>query len=415
MIRPWEVAIGLRYTRARRRSHFISFITLVSLVGVTLSVAAIIIVLSVMNGFGTELRTRILGAVSHVTITTDSGQLKDWPVVADKVKKHPLVKAQAPYVVGQAMLARASRAQGAFVRGVIPDEEIKVADFGNKMIAGSFADLKPGEYKVVIGSTLAWRLNLSVGSQVSLMVPLGQATPIGLIPRFKRFTVAGIFRLGHKDYDSALALVHLDDAARLYRMPNAVSGLRIKLDHLDAAPQVANELANMLGPNYRTSDWVQEQPAFFRALKMEKTVMFIILLLIVLVAMFNVVSTLVVIVTEKQADIAILRTLGATPRSILSVFMVQGTFVSVLGTSLGVLFGVLVAANVQAIVHGVEKLFRTAFIAPEVYFISFLPSQVLVGDIIAITGASLLLGFLSTLYPAWRASRIQPAEALRYE
>lgn len=415
MIRPWEIAIGLRYTRARRRSHFISFITLVSLVGVTLSVAALIIVLSVMNGFGKELRTRILGAVSHVTITTDSGRLTDWPAVVEKIKSHPQVKAQAPYVLGQAMLARGSRAQGAFVRGVLPQQESTVADFGRKMIAGSFEDLKPGQFGVVIGSTLAWKLDLTVGSQVALMVPQGQATPVGLVPRYKRFTVVGIYRLGHHEYDSALALTHLDDAALLYRMPNAVSGLRLKLDDLDAAPYVAAELASLLGPAYRTRDWAQEQPAFFRALKMEKTVMFIILMLIVTVAMFNVVSTLVVIVTEKQSDIAILRTLGATPRSILSIFMVQGTFVSVLGTGLGVLLGVLAAVNVEAIVQGIEKLFRTAFIAPDVYFISFLPSEVLVSDIAMIAGASLMLGFLSTLYPAWRASKVLPAEALRYE
>ncbi len=415
MIRPWEIAVGLRYTRARRRSHFISFITLVSLVGVTLSVAALIIVLSVMNGFGKELRTRILGAVSHVTITTDSGRLTDWPSVVEKIKSHPQVKAQAPYVLGQAMLARGSRAQGAFVRGVIPEREATVADFGRKMIAGSFEDLKPGQFGVVVGSTLAWKLDLTVGSQVSLMVPQGQATPVGLIPRYKRFTVVGIYRLGHHEYDSALALTHLDDAALLYRMPNVVSGLRLKLDDLDAAPYVAAELASLLGPAYRARDWAQEQPAFFRALKMEKTVMFIILLLIVMVAMFNVVSTLVVIVTEKQSDIAILRTLGATPRSILSIFMVQGTFVSVFGTGLGVLLGVLAAVNVETIVQGIEKLFRTAFIAPDVYFISFLPSEVLVSDIAMIAGASLMLGFLSTLYPAWRASKVLPAEALRYE
>lgn len=254
MIRPWEVAIGLRYTRARRRSHFISFITLVSLVGVTLSVAALIIVLSVMNGFGKELRTRILGAVSHVTITTDRGLLTDWPAVAEKVKTHPQVKAYAPYVLGQAMLARGSRAQGAFVRGVIPEQESKVADFGRKMIAGSFDDLKPGQFGVVVGSTLAWKLDLAVGSQVSLMVPQGQATPVGMIPRYKRFTVVGIYRLGHHEYDSALALTHIDDAALLYRMPNAVSGLRLKLDELDSAPYVAAELANLLGPTYRASD-----------------------------------------------------------------------------------------------------------------------------------------------------------------
>ncbi len=415
MIRPWEIAVGLRYTRARRRSHFISFITLVSLVGVTLSVAVLIIVLSVMNGFGKEIRTRILGAVSHVSITTDRGSLTDWPAVVEKIKSHPQVKAQAPYVDGQAMLVRGSRAQGAFVRGVIPEREATVADFGHKMIAGSFEDLKPGQFGVVVGSTLAWKLDLTVGSQVSLMVPQGQATPVGLIPRYKRFTVVGIFRLGHHEYDSALALTHLDDAALLYRMPNTVSGLRLRLDDLDAAPYVAAELANLLGPAYRARDWAQEQPAFFRALKVEKTVMFIILLLIVLIAMFNVISTLVVIVTEKQSDIAILRTLGATPRSILSIFMVQGTFVSVLGTGLGVVFGVLVAVNVEAIVQGIEKLFRTVFIAPEIYFISFLPSEVLVSDIAMIAGASLMLGFLSTLYPAWRASKVLPAEALRYE
>jgi lipoprotein-releasing system permease protein len=283
------------------------------------------------------------------------------------------------------------------------------------MILGKLESLKPGEFGMVIGSTLAWKLDLSLGSEVSLIIPQALATPVGLIPRFKRFTVVGIFRMDMHEYDSALTLMHLDDAARLFQTGDRVTGLRLRLDNLDAAPEVAEAISAGLGANFLARDWTREHGNFFRALKIEKTVMFVILLLIVTVAMFNVVSTLVVVVTEKRADIAILRTLGATPKSIMGIFLAHGSVVGVVGTLVGTICGVLLANNVETIVHGIERLFSTSFISADVYFISELPSDLHWSDVALVSGASLVLGLLSALYPAWRASKVQPAEALRYE
>lgn len=414
MIRPFEVFVGLRYTRARKRSHFISFISLISILGITLGITALITTLSVMNGFGKELRGRILGVISHVTVTEAGGLLRDWQATAQRVQ-HPRVTGRAPYIAGQGMAARGSSVSGVMVRGIAPAEEMKVSEFGSHMLEGSLEALKPGEFGVVIGSTLAWKLDLSVGSPISLVIPQALVTPAGLMPRFKRFTVVGIFKMDMYEYDSALVLMHLDDAARLYQMGDQISGLRLKLDNLDAAPQIAGEIAGELGPNYNARDWTREHGNFFRALKIEKTVMFVILLLIVTVAMFNVVSTLVVVVTEKRADIAILRTLGASPKSIMGIFLAHGSVVGVLGTLVGTVCGVLLALNVEPIVHGIERLFSTSFVAADVYFISELPSDLHWSDVILVSGSSLILGLLSALYPAWRASKVQPAEALRYE
>ncbi|MEX2163966.1 MAG: lipoprotein-releasing ABC transporter permease subunit [Sulfuricaulis sp.] len=414
MIRPLEVFIGLRYTRARKRSHFISFISLISILGITLGITALITTLSVMNGFGKELRGRILGVISHVTITETNGTLHDWQSVASRIK-NPQVIGRAPYITGQGMIARGKGVSGVMVRGVIPAEEKQVSEFSNHMILGNLESLKPGEFGMVIGSTLAWKLDLSLGSEVSLIIPQALATPVGLIPRFKRFTVVGIFRMDMHEYDSALTLMHLDDAARLFQTGDRVTGLRLRLDNLDAAPEVAEAVSAGLGANFLARDWTREHGNFFRALKIEKTVMFVILLLIVTVAMFNVVSTLVVVVTEKRADIAILRTLGATPKSIMGIFLAHGSVVGVVGTLVGTICGVLLAKNVETIVHGIERLFSTSFISADVYFISELPSDLHWSDVALVSGASLVLGLLSALYPAWRASKVQPAEALRYE
>lgn len=415
MIRPLELFVGLRYVRARRRDHFISFISLISILGITLGIAALITVLSVMNGFGKELRGRILGVVSHVTVTGTEGRLSDWRAITGRAKDHPRVIGEAPYVLGQGMAARGRDVSGVFVRGVLPAEERTVSEIADRMIEGNLDALKPGEFNVVVGSALAWKLDLSVGSQVSLVVPQAQATPAGLLPRFKRFNVVGIFRIDMYEYDSGLVLVHLDDAAKLYQMGTAVTGVRLKLDALDTAPLVAEQLSRDLGPDYRARDWTREHGNFFRALQIEKTVMFVILLLIVTVAMFNVISTLVVIVTEKEADIAILRTLGLSPRSVMGVFMVQGAVVGVLGTIVGTGAGILLAYNVESIVQFLESVFRVSFLSADVYLISELPSDLHWDDVALISGASLVLALLSTIYPAWRASRVQPAEALRYE
>lgn len=415
MIRPVELFVGLRYIRARRRDHFISFISLISILGITLGIAALITVLSVMNGFGKELRSRILGVVSHVTVTGLDGRLADWQGTSERVRQNPRVTGQAPYVLGQAMAAHGKSVNGVFVRGVVPEQERSVSEIGNRMVDGSLDELKPGKFGVVIGAALAWKLDLAVGSSLTLVVPQAQATPAGLLPRFKRFTVVGIFRVDMYEYDSGLVLTHIDDAAKLYQLGSAVSGLRLKLDALEEAPYVASEITSTLGPDYRANDWTREHGNFFRALKIEKTVMFVILLLIVTVAMFNVVSTLVVIVTEKESDIAILRTLGLSPRGVMGVFMVQGAVVGVIGTVVGTLFGVLLAYNVEGLVQLLEQLFQISFLSADVYLISELPSDLRWNDVAMISGASLVLALLSTIYPAWRASKVQPAEALRYE
>ncbi|WP_372522209.1 lipoprotein-releasing ABC transporter permease subunit [Sulfuricaulis sp.] len=414
MIRPLELFIGLRYTRSRKRSHFISFISLISIIGITLGITALITILSVMNGFGKELRGHILEVISHVTITETTGGLHDWRAVAGNIK-NPNVKGRAPYITGQGMVSRGQGVSGVMARGILPAEEKQVSEFGSHMIDGSLEALKPGEFGVVIGSALAWKLDLAIGSQVSLIIPQALATPAGIIPRFKRFTVVGIFKMDMYEYDSGLVLMHLDDAAKLYQMGDQVSGLRLKLNDLDAAPRVAETLAAGLGPNYMARDWTREHGNFFRALKIEKIVMFVIILLVVIVAMFNVVSTLVVVVTEKQSDIAILRTLGSSPKSILGIFLVHGSIIGIVGTLVGTLCGILLALNVETIVQGIEHLFNTSFVPGDVYFISKLPSDLHWMDVMWVSGSSLILSLLSTLYPAWRASKVQPAEALRYE
>jgi lipoprotein-releasing system permease protein len=414
MIRPFELFVGLRYTRARKRSHFISIISLISILGITLGITALITTLSVMNGFGKELRERILGVISHVSVTGTTGGLSNWQEVAARIK-NPHVIGRAPYISGQGMVTRGRAVSGVLVRGILPSAEKEVSEFGSHMVEGSLDALKPGEFGIIVGSALAWKLDLTVGSPVSLLIPEALITPAGLMPRFKRFTVVGIFRMDMYEYDSGLVLMNIDDAAKLYQMGNNVSGLRLKLDNLDLAPQVADTIAAGLGPDYTARDWTREHGNFFRALQTEKTAMFVILLLIVTVAMFNVVSTLVVVVTEKRADIAILRTLGASPRSIMGIFLAHGSVVGVIGTLVGTGCGILLAINVESIVHAIEHLFHTAFISPDVYFISELPSDLHWSDVMLVSGCSLVLGLLSALYPAWRASKVQPAEALRYE
>ncbi len=411
----YELFIGLRYTRARRRNHFISFISLISMCGIALGVAALIVVLSVMNGFQKELRTRILGVAAHVQISGPGGELASWQQVADQALRHKSVVAAAPYIAAQGMLSAEGTVRGALVRGVLPDAEERVADFNRFMRGGSLQQLRSGGFGIILGAELARALQVFAGDKVTLIAPQGLVTPAAILPRLKQFTVLGTFEAGMYEYDSGLALVHLADAQALYRMEDRVSGVRLKLDDLFAAPRVARELHGLVEGDVYISDWTRSHANFFRAVQIEKNVMFIILLLIVAVAAFNIVSTLVMAVTDKESDIAILRTLGASPRSIMQVFIVQGALIGAIGLALGLAGGVALALNIDVVVPAIERLFNTQFLAKEVYYISELPSDLQWRDVGVIAAVSFTLTLLATLYPSWRAARVNPAEALRYE
>ena len=412
---PYELTIGLRYTRAKRRNHFISFISMSSMAGIALGVMALIVVMSVMNGFQEELRNRILGVAAHLEISGSGGQLADWQGLARQVEKHPEVRGMAPFVSGQALLALGSETKGALVRGLLPDQEDKVAEFASHMSSGRLSNLRPGEFGIILGADLARSLGAFEGDKVALIAPQGVVTPAGMLPRIKQFTVVGIFRMGMFEYDAGLALIHLQDAQKLYRLGDDVSGLRVKLADMDRAPWVLRELAKTLHGDYALTDWTMSHASFFQAVQIEKRMMFIILTLIVAVAAFNIVSTLVMAVTDKQADIAILRTLGASPKSIMAIFMIQGSLIGVIGTLLGVLFGVLLALNVETVVPWIEKAVGRNLFPADIYYISKLPSQLVWADVASIGLVALVLAFLATLYPSWRAANVQPAEALRYE
>lgn len=414
-VRPYELYIGLRYTRAKRRNHFISFISLISMLGIALGVAALIVVLSVMNGFQDELRNRILGVAAHIEITGFDNMLADWQKLAGEVRRVPEVKASAPYVMGQGLLANDQAVQGSVVRGILPAQEDGVAEIGRNMRAGSLAALRPGEWNIVLGGELARALAVQVGDKVTVITPQGQVTPAGMVPRLKQFNVVGIFQIGMYEYDSGLALIDLQDAQKLFRTADHVSGLRLKIDNLYRAPEVSRQLAQSLDGDYYIRDWTQSHTSFFRAVQMEKRVMFIILLLIVAVAAFNIVSTLVMVVTDKQPDIAILRTLGASPGSIMKIFMVQGAIIGFIGTGLGLLSGVVLALNIGTVVPFIEGVLGMKFLSSDVYQISELPSKLAWNDVWVIGVVALVLSWLATLYPSWRASRTNPAEALRYE
>ncbi len=414
---PFELFVGWRYTRAKRKNHFTSFISITSMVGIALGVAVLIIVLSVMNGFGTELRNRILGVASHMQVMGINSPLSDWQNVVAQAKTVPQVKAAAPYVMGQGMLSFGQYAQGAIVRGIVPAQEVQVAELGNKMKVGQLDNLRAGEFGIVLGIDLARYLGAELGDKVMLMTPNGQATPAGMVPRMKQFKLVGVFEMDMKEYDGNLALVHIEDAAKLYRMGDDVSGVRLKLDDPFHASEVSPLLSLALSgqQNYYISDWVDENPNFFAALKMEKRVMFIIMALVVAVAAFNIVSTLIMAVTDKRADIAIMRTLGASPSSIMQIFVVQGALIGVIGTLAGVVLGVLVALNIDVIVPFIEHLFGIQFLDKDVYMITSVPSQLLWSDVLVIMLTSFALSLLATLYPSWKAARMNPAEALRYE
>jgi lipoprotein-releasing system permease protein len=407
--------VGLRYIRAKRRNRFVSFVPLISMLGIALGVSALIVILSVMNGFHRELRARILGVASHVQISGAGGRLAHWPEIAERASQDPRVVAAAPFVSVQAMLSSPAGVRGTVVRGIEPVLEERVADIGSHMIAGSLDELEPGAFRIVLGIELARALGAGRGDKVTLVSPQGLVTPAGLLPRTKQFTVSGVFDVGTFEFDSGLALVALEDAQRVYGMGDQVSGVRLKLEDLFAAPEVAAGLGPRLGAGVSITDWTRTHASFFRAVQIEKYVMFVILLLIVTVAACNVVSTLVMVVTDKQPDIAILRTLGASPRGIMKIFFVQGALIGVLGTAVGVASGVALALNIDVVVPFLERLLDLQLMPPDLYYITELPSELQRGDVAVITLVSLAISLLATVYPSWRASRVNPAEALRYE
>ena len=414
MFRPLELFIGLRYTRAKRRNQFISFISTISIVCIAISVMALITVMSVMNGFDYQLRSRILGAISHATVSGLPGEaVRDWPRAVKIAEANPHVKGAAPYVEMEAFL-QARRPSGAMVRGVEPSQEPKVSDINTHMVEGSLGELKPDSWNIVLGKELALTLGVTVGDRVTMAVPEFRGTPMGSVPRLRGFHVVGIFELGMQEFDSGLALVNMHDAEKLDSL-DGPTGIRLKLDDLFNARPVAKQLAEALGQFYVVQTWMDSHANFFSAISMEKHVMFIILSLIILVAVINLISMLMMLVTDKQADIAILRTLGSTPRSIMAMFMVQGVLVGIVGIGFGVGFGSLLSWKLPAIVKWIEHVTGIVFLSPDVYYISEVPSRLVASDVGWVTLVTFIFSLLATLYPAWRASRTQPAQALRYE
>lgn len=412
---PFEAFIGLRYLRAKRRNGFVSFISLVSVIGIALGVMALIVVLSVMNGFQKEIRARMLGVVSHVEVSSYQGRLDGWQAVQQRVAKEAGVVATAPFVAAQGLLTHGGAVRGVMVRGVQPAAEDRVVDVGRHMVNGRFDAIQPGSYGILLGVELARALGVSMGDKVTLLTPQGNVTPAGMIPRIKQFTVVGLFKIGMYEYDASLAMVDLKDAQVLFRLGDAVSGVRLKLADPFAAPALKSQLYSVLPGTVSIVDWTDMNATYFRAVQIEKRMMFIILTLIVAVAAFNLVSSLVMVVTDKQADIAILRTLGASPASVMKIFMIQGAVAGVLGTLAGVAGGLAIAHNLDVILPAIETVLGTKLLSSDVYMIDYLPSDVQYADVITITVISLLLALLATVYPSWRAARTQPAEALRYE
>ncbi|WP_151669927.1 lipoprotein-releasing ABC transporter permease subunit [Nitrincola schmidtii] len=415
MFRPFSFFVGFRYTATKRGNHFISFISLVSMLGLTLGVAALIVVLSVMNGFDRELRQRILGMVPHATLSDYQKPMQDWQAVRQRLANNPNVRATAPFVQAQGMLTHAGQVQGVLVSGIDPDIEPSVSIIEDHFVSGSLATLEPGEFNIILGELLARQLGAGVGDRITLVLPEASVSIAGIVPQLKRFTVSGIFSVG-AEIDASLAYVHRVDAARIKRMPaDSVDGIRLAFNDLFQAPMLVRQLATDLARPMQISDWTRTHGNLFQAIQMEKRMIGLLLFLIVFVAAFNIVSTLVMVVTDKRADIAILRTMGATPAMVMRIFMVQGAVIGFIGTTLGLVLGVILALTVSDLVAGFERLMGIEFLSAEVYFINYLPSEVQVSDLITITTTALLISFFATLYPAWKASRTQPAEALRYE
>ena len=415
MFKPLSLFIGFRYTRAKRRNQFVSFITLSSFIGIAIGVWALITVLSVMNGFQAEIRERILGMAAHATISGMNGSLKQWQSLDKKIQQQPHVIGSAPYILREGMLTNGSNVHGALIRGVAPQIEKNVSEVSLHMYRGSYDALNEHKYGIILGRYLARSIGAVVGSKVTMVTPSANITPAGIMPRLKRFTVVGIFEMGHNQYDANMALIHLRDAQTLFKMKGLVTGIRLKLDDLYSAPRISREIEKTLSGFHRVIDWTQHHANLFRAINIEKTMMLLILSLIIAVAAFNIVSTLVIVVNDKQSDIAILRTLGASPGMVMRIFIAQGMVIGVVGTLLGVITGILTAQNIETIVPALESVLGFKFLAPDVYLISDLPSEMRWSDVITTATISFSLTVLATIYPAWRASRIQPAEALRYE
>lgn len=414
---PYEWQIGLRYTRTGKRSSgngFISFISLISMSGIALGVAALIVVLSVMNGFQKEVRDRMLSVLAHIEIFSPTGSMPNWQLTADEARENPAVIGAAPYVDAQALLTRQSAVNGVALRGIDPALEPQVSDIGAEMKAGRLADLQPGSFGIVLGVDLASAMGVSVGDKVTLVAPEGTITPAGMLPRLKQFTVVGVFESGHYEFDSTLAMVSIADAQALFRL-SAPSGVRLRIKDMQRAPEVARQLARSLSGDLYIRDWTQQNKTWFSAVQIEKRMMFIILTLIIAVAAFNLVSSLVMTVTDKQADIAILRTLGAQPRSIMKIFVIQGVTIGFVGTGLGIALGCALAVSIPWLVPLIERVLGFQFLPPSIYFISELPSDLIAADVVKIGAIAFALSALATLYPSWRGARVRPAEALRYE
>ncbi|WP_028693745.1 lipoprotein-releasing ABC transporter permease subunit [Pseudomonas cremoricolorata] len=415
MFRPLFVFIGTRYTRAKRRNHFVSFISLTSMIGLALGVVVMIVVLSVMNGFDHEMRTRVLGMIPHATL--ESGEpIDNWPALAERVKQNRQVLAVAPFTQMQGLLTHDGKVQKVLLNGVDPGLEKQVSIIDRFTLQGGLERLAPGEWGIMIGDKAAAKLGVGIGDKLTFVAPEVSVTPAGMFPRMKRFTVVGTFHVGAGEIDGYLGITNITDLSRLHRWKaDQVQGLRLKFDDLFEAPRVAMDIAESLDQRFYSRDWTRTHGNLYQAIRMEKSMIGLLLLLIVAVAAFNIISTLVMVVNDKRGDIAILRTLGATPRQIMAIFMVQGTVIGVVGTLIGAVVGILAALNVSAAIAGIERLIGHKFLNADVYFIDYLPSQILAEDVWMICGAALALSFLATLYPAWRAARTQPAEALRYE
>lgn len=415
MFLPKEVFIGLRYTRAKRKNHFVSFIAFISMAGVALGVFSLIVVLSVMNGFGNELRNRTLSMTSHATITGFDGVISDWQQVSDQAMGEQGVVAAAPYISKEVMLTNGKRVSGSLVRGIEPALENEVSNIADKMVSGKLSELKAGEFGIVLGHELANSLGVYEGDRITLITPQAMVTAVGVMPRLRRFKVVGVFEVGMHEFDSAMSYVHMADAGKLFDLDDKVNGVRLKLTDLFEAPAIARKLENVFGEEHWVRDWTRQHSNFFRALKTEKTVMFIILLMVVAVAALNIVSTLMMSVNDKESDIAILRALGITPGSIMAIFMIQGAVIGLFGTLIGVALGVPTALHVFEIVSWFEQIFQTDFLPSDVYYISDIVADVRFEEVVTYAVSAFLITIAATLYPAWRASKTLPAEALRYE